>query len=319
MSDEEEYENAETIDGIEDAQKTIKTFLLKGQKSSENEEGLDIILAQYGKSPKDEDPIEAFRLNFETDVDELTEEILNAACDDVSGMKAKKQKYTIRAPQMPTHRGTFTLKCNDGDDEDIDDIEDNPNRKGLMGMFMRHQQGLYKLSVGESKSIIDMLMEQLKTKDELIIRMQEQSVNNLKQYEELISGRHARDIELRRIERKEERMDKVAGTVLTAFPMLMSQLTGGGANAAKIMSQPGARTPLEMMLEGFMNSMNEEQLHKIMGSGLFSPDQMQTLMMMVKFMIERQEEEEKMKKGAQNGASQSQAAPNGQGPASPSA
>lgn len=307
--------DAEMVDGIEDGLQTIKKFLLKARGSAENEEGLDIVLSQYGKTKAEEDAISVFPFGFDTDVDELAEEILNAAIDDVEGMKGKKQKYSVKAEGL-AFRGTFTLKYDDGEDEDLDDIEDNPNRKGLMGMLMRHQQGVYKLSVAGAKETIDMLIEQLKAKDEIILKLQGQAIETIKQFEELVSGRHVRDLEIRRIERKEERMDKLAGTVMTGFPILMSKFIGGGAGAARLQEMPGARTPLEAMLEAFVKSMNQEQLSAIMGSGLLNPEQLAGLVEMIKFMIARQEEEEKQQ-AAKNGASQ--AAANGQSPANPQA
>lgn len=298
--DDEEIENATSVEGIQEAFGKISSFLKKVQKSPENEGSMDIILSQTTSKKnkdQDDDSVGTFVCELQTDVDTLASEILDAAIEDIEGLRAKNMKYNVRAEGLSL-RCTFTLKCDDGEEEDMDDVEDLPNRKGLLALLMRHTQGQHKLSIGTSKHMIDHLMDENKRKDETIAALQRQAIENIKAYEELISGKHMRDMELKRQENKDRRMDQLAGTVLTGFPLLVGKFLGNGAGAAAMQTVPGARTPIEAMLEGFIKTLDGEQFNALLASGVLRPEQVAGLVEMVKFIMEREEAE---KAAAANG------------------
>ncbi len=245
---------------------------------------------------------------MQTDINDLASEIVDAAVDDCEGLRAKVMKYNVRADGVSL-RCVFTLKGDDGEEDDEDDTEDLPNKKGLLGLLMRHQQGTYKLSIGASRHMIDRLMEQNDAKDKTILQLQTAAMENMKAVEELMSGRHIRDMELEKMHNKDRRMDQLAGTVMQGFPLLVSKFLGGGAGAAAMQSAPGARTSLEGLVEGFTKTLDSEQFQQILSSGLFRPEQVQGLIEIVKFVMEREEAEKKASEqanqpGHQNGASQ---------------
>jgi hypothetical protein len=294
-----EIEDAETCEGEEEAFKKVREFLQKLKKSPDADGEITIVLSQNGRGH--ESAVSTFEFEFAKNFDELSAEIVEAASEDCIGLSAKSMKYTVRAEGL-TGRSTFTLKYSSGDDEDLDDIEDLPDRKGLLGMLMRHQEGIQKVSIGAqkvtsdaAKDILDDLMASNREKDRIITEMQKSSIENIKAFEELVSGRHMRDLELRRLENSERRKDQVAGVLMQGAPILLSKFLGGGAGVAQSAASqgapPGGRSPLEYMLEGFVNTLDGEQFSQIMASGLFRPEQVAGLIEMVKFMKEREEEE----------------------------
>lgn len=140
-------------------------------------------------------------------------------------------------------------------------------------------------------------MGMVREKDQRIKMLESAQINNLKAFEELISGRHARDIELRRMENAERRKDQVAGVLMQSAPILVGKVLGGGAGAAQMAQGPGGRTQLELMLEGFLGSISQEQFGKLMELGIFEPHQTMTLMEIIRFVMDRQEAEKKNTNG----------------------
>jgi hypothetical protein len=311
----EDVENASTVEGGQQAFVAVQRFLTQIRKSPENEGSVDVTLSQTstGKThtKADNDSVGVFPFDMHTDIDELTKEIVDAAIEDCEGLHAKISKYHVKVEGLKP-RGVFTLTGDDGSVEDIDDIDDMPNRKGLLGLMMRHNEGQHRLSIGTSKHLVDALMAQLEKKEEIILKLQNQAMENIKAYEELVSGRHMRDLEMKKVENKDRRMDQLAGTVLQGFPLLVTKFLGGGAGAAAMQAVPGARTPMETLLEGFVRTLDSEQFSAIVQSGIFRPDQVAGLVEIVKFVMER-EEADKAKAAGDSAASP----PNGAAHAEP--
>jgi len=307
--EDDDIEDATTVEGIQDAFHKIEVFLRKVKKSPENEGQMDIVLAQTtGRKNQADAAVETFELDMQTDIDALASEIVDMAVEDIEGHRIKSMKYSLKADGLQL-RCVFTLKYDEGDKEDEEDIDDLPNAVGVVSLLMRHTHGAHKLSIGTSKHMIDQLMEENKRKDETILTLQKQAMENIKAYEELVSGRHMRDMELKKMENKDRRMDQLAGTVLTGFPLIVSKFLGNGAGAAAMQAVPGARTPMEAMLEGFIKTLDKEQFTALMGSGVLRPDQIAGLVEIVKFVMEREEAEEKAHASGANGKPAPQAAP----------
>ena len=293
----DEIEAGEFVEGIADGLARVQELLEKVRKSSEIEEEIDILLSQHARDKDCNDPVETFTFGLDTPIREISEAIVERAAEDCRGMEAKRGvKYVVRADGLKG-RCIFTLKFDNGVEEDMDDIDDVPNRKGLMGLLMRHQEGTYQLAVGEAKHLINVLSAQIKEKDKIISEMQRNQLESMKVYEELLSGKHVRDIELRKIENKERRMDQLAGTVLQGFPLLVGKFLGGGAGAAAMQQTPGARSQMETLVEGFIKTLDSEQFQKIISSGLFNPMQIAGLVEIVKFIMEREEAEQAKAQG----------------------
>jgi hypothetical protein len=297
---EEQADDAVTIEGGPEAYEKVKKLLETVRKSREIEGNVDIVLAQHGKTVDDEDVVETFDFEQDSPIEDFAMAVVDRAEDDIEGHGTKSLKYVVRAEGHKA-RCVFTLKCDDGEEGDMDDIDDTPNRKGLMGLLMRHQQGTYKLSIVQAAKMIDALSATIEKKDELIDKLMSRSLENAKTYEELLSGKHLRDLELRKMENKDRRMDQLAGTVLQGVPLLMGKFLGGGAGAVAMQSAPGARTTMETLVEGFVGTLDSEQFQKIINSGLFSPIQIAGLVEIVKFIMEREEEEKKKAAAHANG------------------
>ena len=294
--EEDETEDALAVEGVDDAAQAVAKFLTTLRKSTEADGDITLVLSQTGKGLKE--VVHEMPLDFRTEIEEQVTELVDHAVEDCLGMRAKSMRYVVTAKDEDDAplkgRAAFTLKCPDtSDEDDLEDIEDLPNRKGLMGMLMRHQQSVMKMAVGGSKHTHELLMSMVREKDQRIKILENAQVNNLKAFEELISGRHARDIELRRMENAERRKDQVASVLMQSAPILVGKVLGGGAGAAEMAQAPGGRTQLELMLEGFLGSISQEQFGKLMELGIFEPHQTMTLMEIIRFVMDRQEAEKK--------------------------
>lgn len=316
--DDDDTEDALICEGMTEAAQAVAKFLGGLRKSSEVDGDVTLVLSQTGQGQKE--VVHEMPLDFRVDVEELVSEIIDRASDDCLGLRAKKMKYTLTArddDDAPLKgRATFTLKCPEQEDgDDIEDIEDLPNRKGLMGMLMRHQQTIMKMAVGGTKQTQEYLMRTIHEKDARIRTLESGQTEGMKAFEELISGRHVRDMELRRMENAERRKDQVAGVLMQSVPLLATKflengggMTGGGQAPGPTASggtpgggaPGGARTPLEARLEVLLSSMSGEQFQKLMELGILDPNQQMALVEIVRIVMERQERE----KQAQNGHAQ---------------
>lgn len=303
--DEDDIDDARFVEGGDDAVMKVKALLIKLRKSPEVEGNVDLILSQKGKTKADEDPLETFEFDHTMPLDDVAMAIVDRAEEEIDGRRTKKMAFSVRADGVANLRATFTLTYEGGEDEDMDDM---PNRKGLMTMLMKHQEGIYRLSVTEAAKTIQELRQELKEKNDLISTLVSKAMENIKVFEDLVSGRHARDIELRAIERKEERMDQVAGTLMKAVPMLGAALLGGQAANAAVATAGNGFTPLEGVLHQFVSTLDGAQFNKIVESGMFTEQQILMLVEILKIM-KAKEEAEAAAKGAAQGQANGQTTP----------
>lgn len=310
--EDDETEDALMCEGMEDAAKASAKFLNSLRQSSEVEGDVTIVLSQT--SPNQKETVREWPFDHRADIEDLVTEIVDAAVEDCMGLAGKRMKYTVIArdeDDAPIKgRATFTLKCPEREDEDdIDDIDDLPNRKGLMGMLMRHQQTIMKMTVGQTKSWGEYLMQTIREKDNRIKALESNQLQNLKAFEELISGRHVRDMELRRMEKAEQRKDQAVGMLVNALPMVAMKAMG--ANPADMPVPQASRT--DELVEGLMATIGHEQLQELMTSKVFNTQQQEILMEIFREVLMKKQAREAAgasaaQQGPQNGAAHPQEA-----------
>jgi hypothetical protein len=303
-------DDAEYVEGGSDARAKILAFLEKLSRSTEVEGEVMLHLCQHGGAQEEV----IYEVEFEptSGPGEIADELVERAEEDCRGLSAKKIKYTVKAEGL-AGRATFTLKCSQAEEEDLEDIEDLPNRKGLMRQLMRHQETIMKIATTSQRNVMEMAnnivaekRREVEDRNKRMESLEAQFMNNAKAYEDLINGRHMRDLELRKLENSERRKDQVGSMLMQGVPILVSKFMGGGAAAGGTVPHNGngeggggapvggpmGRTPLEHMMEGFMGTLDQEQFNAIMNSGVFKPEQIMGLMEIFKYILERKAAEE---------------------------
>jgi hypothetical protein len=294
-----DIEDVQSIEGEDEASEKVERFVLNILESVEMD-GSDYTfnLFQHGRGGEEDDPVfstEFKRKRKDRDflvksAQELAQEIVGEATSDVENFLKGKHKYVVRCQDVNA-RCVFTLTVNETEDEDMDDIEETPNKKGLLSQLMRHQEKVMKLAVGATKNVIDMQNRTIREAQERVKQLEERQVENIRLTEELVSGAHARNIEIRRIEKKEKRMDEIAGMVMQGAPMLLQMVAasgvkaGGGEAQAVETGQAAQQTParaptgsrIEQLVEVLLGTFTQEQMMKMQASGLFAPEQLMTL------------------------------------------
>lgn len=298
----EDVEEALVIEGEGEARQKVKAFIEKAAGSLEAEGELKITLSQAAKTGSM--AVYETVYAFDETIEDLVAELVDKACEDAEHIGRGRIKYTVEVDGVKG-RVTFSLKIPEREGEDEDDIDEVPNKRGLISQQMRHNETLVKVAVGASKETNEMLRSMLRDEQARTQRLEAKYMETMKAYEELLSMRQVRDIELRKVESQERRKDQVGHVLMQGLPILASKLLGGGQKQAVEMM--GAKTPLEQMLEGFLMTMNHDQLAKIASSELFTPIQKAGLMEIISFVLERQAaEQEKVSGKPANGAGQSQ-------------
>jgi hypothetical protein len=301
-----DFEDTQAIEGESEAKEKVEHFILNILESFEMDLSEYIFsLYQHGRGGEEDDPVHSVEHERESNKhedlvkasQELAEEFVDAASEDVSNFLKGKHKYVVRCENVKA-RCVFTLVVNQTEDDDMDDIEESPNKKGLLSMFMRHQEKIMKVAVGSVKNVIDMQHKTIKDKDERIKALETGQIETIRLTEELVSGKHMRDLELRKIDNKEKRMNEIAGMVIQGAPMLLQMVAESGKKAAASTNEEGvqvteqpvtqsvraepAGSEIESLVSTLLHSFTEEQLLKIQSSGLFSPEQLLTLIQLAR-------------------------------------
>lgn len=292
--------------GVDAARVKISEFLTKVSVSLETEGEMQVTLSQAAKHG--EQAVYESVYSFDEVMTEFVEELVDACMKDAEDIGRGKIKYSLTVKGVKG-RVTFALVIPEQEGEDEDDLDEVPNKRGLISQQMRHNEQFMKITVGFAKDNQAMLRAELKDARARIAFLERGHVETIKQYEELISMRHVRDLEFKKLENGERRKDQVGHILMQLAPVVASKFMGGGAKAAVEM---GAKTPLECMLEGFLSTFDQAQLGKLAHAGILSPIQMAGFMEIVGYILERQAAEEESRK-AKNG----EAAPPPQPPPQP--
>jgi hypothetical protein len=293
MSEEQEFR------GLDEAREKVGEFIKKAVQGMEGEGELRVSLHQTTKSG-DMEVYETVHA-FDETLTELLDELFEAACLDAKEIGRGRIKYSVKAEGVKG-RTTFSLILPErpvgGSEDDYDDIDDLPNKRGLITQQMRHNEVFMKVAVNAQKESVETLKHMLREQTHRVAVLEKERMETFKAYEELLSMKQVRDIEYTRFQQSERRKDQVGSILMQGLPIVASKLLGGGAAQAKAM---GAKAPLEMMLEGFLMTMNQEQLAKIASTDLLTAPQKAAFMEMIGFILERQAEEERLRTQGLNG------------------
>lgn len=318
-----EVRDAFACTGGPEARQKVLEFLTKVAEGLETEGELQVTLAQVAKGGAMDVTEEIY--DFSDTLDKFVEDLIDAAERDAMDIGKGRIKYSIRVAGKNA-RCTFALKVPEREDEDVEDLDELPNKKGLIAQQMQHNEVFAKLVVSQTRDSVDVLREMLREVRAENLQLKRREAEAIKMLEELRSMQFARDLEVMKIHKSEQRKDQVAGILMQGAPILISKLMSGGGPLAGAMGQgssppagasatpppstPGKapRTELELMLEGFLKTFTQEQLIQIANSGLLSPMQFGAFREILMYVLAR-DEAEKAAEAKANGASHQESVP----------
>lgn len=252
------------IQGGPEAGERLVEWLSKKLKSTEIEGDVEINLFQ--KAQTGEMDVDKFNFSLDGSLDELVEEIIEAAERDAENYR-KSTRYGVRI-EGKEQCLTFTLKVppiDEDEDNELIDFEELPNRKGIIGQLMRHTEIAVKDMLTSSRMGRDDIMKENRDLRQENSNLRRLYYDQVKLIEEVRSMEFARRLKVKEFDKSEERKDKATEMGFKILPMLASKVLGG-EQGAQFAAEVGSGSPIEQMVEGFVKSleMNPEKLQRIM-------------------------------------------------------
>jgi hypothetical protein len=115
----------------------------------------------------------------------------------------------------------------------LDTLEDDERaqRAGVVGLLMKHTHASAQLALGSTVDIVRHYKEESERKDARIRELEERQTAVLRMYEELLSAKHERELEMLKAQNSEKRKDHMLEKLDMVIPIAM----------AKVM--PASKTP----------------------------------------------------------------------------
>jgi hypothetical protein len=214
----------------------------------------------------------------------------------VDGQKTHADRMLLSIDN-PEERGRTTALATldpGGDDEDEGALE-RMQKANLMGLLMRHTHASAQLALGHTVDIVRHYKEESERKDARIRELEERHEKVLAMYEELLSMKHERELEMLRAQNTEKRKDHMLDKIDMLVPIAMSKMI------------PASKTPAlgEELMRQLLKSLSREQLAQLVSH--LSPEQAALIHEIYVAYVQREEEREAKKKangvnGTSNGA-----------------
>lgn len=280
--DEEDDESDPQVTGQERALRSILRFLNNTIGEVKAEGPLYAFIAQHNR----EKPFHTFEFDRRDPLEQMAQEIIDVATNDISGLKRSQISYTL---SLENHNGRATFCLNLPGGTSASSMEESllvPNARGLVGQQMEHNQALMQMSVGSWQAQIKMLMALVQTKEERIQHLEDERARFFEAREKLLSEEAERDRLAKRQEREEERIDQVVGTIMTGIPAVVNKFVGKNLLVEKA-------TPLEGLMTALASQLTQEQVQGLIQSGILAPNQMATFVEILKTIHDSFEKERK--------------------------
>jgi hypothetical protein len=213
----------------------------------------------------------------------------------VDGQKthADRMLFCIDNPEG-RGRSTALATLDAGDDEDDGALE-RAQKANLVGLLMKHTHASAQLALGHTVDIVRHYKDESERKDLRIRELEERHEKVLAMYEELLSMKHERELEMLRAQNSEKRKDHLLDKLDMLVPIAMSKVI------------PASKTPAlgEELMRQLLKSLTRQQLGQLVGH--LSPEQAALIHEIYIAYVEREEERDAKKKtngvnGGANGA-----------------
>lgn len=193
-------------------------------------------------------------------------------------------------------RSTALATLGDAGAEDDDEgALERFQKANLMGLLMKHTHASAQLALGHTVDIVRHYKEESERKDARIRELEERHEKVLAMYEELLSMKHERELEMLRAQNSEKRKDHLLDKLDMLVPIAVAKVI------------PAAKTPAlgEELMRQLLKSLSRQQLAELVGH--LSPEQAALIHEIYVAYAEREEQRDEKKKtngvnGTSNGA-----------------
>jgi hypothetical protein len=181
-------------------------------------------------------------------------------------------------------RSTALATLGAGDDDDDEGSLERIQKANLMGLLMRHTHASAQLALGHTVDIVRHYKEESERKDARIRELEEAREKALAMYEELLSMKHERELEMLRAQNSEKRKDQLLDKLDMLVPIAMSKVI------------PASKTPAlgEELMRQLLKSLTREQLGQLVSH--LSPEQAALIHEIYIAYVEREEQRDAKKK-----------------------
>lgn len=244
-----------------------------------------------GNEPLQQNEFELENINFE----ELSDEIITFAEEDIASCGNHKILYGLR---LLHHNGrrNFQLKVGGGGsggtemDAFGNESDMVPTGRNMNAQLMGHLQAVMQMNVGQT-------LEQFKIQQKAITRaydriqwLEAERERYMLSREAIMSQQHERDMDSKKQEKKDFRIDQAMSMGINAIAPLVNKYVGHALI-------PEKATPLEAQIITLASTMRNDQLKALMTSGIFDQGQLSNFVQMIQVVSEGIEEEKRKVSG----------------------
>lgn len=260
LLDDDDYIDARHVEGVDKARAKVEPWLKKMVQNPEDERDLGVTLYHLSNRGKREKDIWFQRLKMGDDVGEFVDLLLDEAADNCEMLRGRN-KYQIRVRGKDGCQTFFLESPSLARDEHpmtARDFDDEPDMKGFLAQVMRHKEAETKLLL----QVVHEWREEVKEEKDALRRENRelrQVEHGLRlRTEQVINMQFARDMEIRKVQRAEQRKDRALDQVAQIGRRLLE---------AKGILPPapppviGEKAPVEAMVMQFVSSLTPEQFN----------------------------------------------------------
>ena len=263
------------VHGGEDARDRVFAFLTETVGTVKIDDIL-VQLFQYGFHGNE--PFKQWEIKPTDDLNELSDEIVQEAEEDISTSGARKTSYGLKLAQH-NGRKNFVLTTisneDDGPGFGINEAEMIPTLKHITAQQMSHNQILFEASIGSFGQQLKMMSKMLTKANERIEWLQAERERYMESREAIFSEQHDRDMDMKRQEKKDFYMGQIVSMGVNAIGPIVNKLA-----QQKIIAEKA--TPLETLMIGLASTLEGPQIDAIIQSKALTLPQLNSLMTIVK-------------------------------------
>ncbi|HEY1693080.1 MAG TPA: hypothetical protein VGG39_13020 [Polyangiaceae bacterium] len=196
------------------------------------------------------------------------------------GQKSYVDRTFLNVDAPKTSTAIATLDATTFDDDE------RAQRAGVVGMLMKHTHASAQLALGQTVDIVRHYKEESERKDARIRELEERQTAVLQMYEELLSAKHERELEMLKAQNSEKRKDHLLDKLDMLVPIAMSKIL------------PASKTPAlgEELMRQLLKSLSRDQLSALVSH--LSPEQAALIHEIYIAYCEREEQRDAKKNGA---------------------
>ena len=252
--------------GVSEAVDKVVTFVRKIAANPDIQTDVEFCLFQYGRGSTA--PINRWVLQPGEDPDPVGHQIVDAAREDGEGTVGRGKIGYIVTLTGYKGRVAFKLEFPRPADYDEEGPGETATTEGALALSMRQNDQLHRRIVQHLDSESKFKREIIRDLREDNNRLRDKQVETIRVLAELYDGKARRDLEIRREDRSDQRKDELMSLVTdVGMPLVLGRVLGQGV--------PNAKTPFELLAEGFVKSLKREQMQALLQ--MFSGDQTQVL------------------------------------------